>query len=540
MINKTIGNYKILKEIGEGGMGTVYLAEHVTLGKKYALKVLFPHLAKKKDLRERFIREAQAQATLNHQSIVRVTDYIEYQGQHILVSEYIEGPTLSEYMQKKGKLSAKEILHIVEGPMEALNYVHSKGIIHRDIKPSNILIDESGKSYITDFGIALILGADPLTQIGATMGTPHYMSPEQALNPKKIDHRSDLYSVGCVIYELATCEPPFDGETSFEIVDKHKNEIPRDISLLNRSLPADFASAIMKALAKSPNDRFSGCGEMLKALKSDDEIYIIAEGETEKSKIPRSKAASKTSRSAHLRNGYSKDAICDWLDMEMVFVPKGEFLMGSGEIDDETPQHLVHLDSYYIGKYHVTNNHWAEYLIRQGLTQESINRLIDKGLGNYPVVEVSWNDVLKFTKWLSKVTGKKYRLPTESEWEKAARGKDGRKYPWGNELLKRGLHVVDSRGTLRPTLPPGSFPSYSSPYGCEDMVGYIWQWCHDWYDENYYMKNPSRNPQGPKRGISRVLRGGSWDTLSDFLRVSYRSRGNPTERSSGNGFRCVR
>jgi len=267
MIGKTFGNYKFIKEIGEGGMGIVYLVEHSVLGKKYAAKVLDYKLARKADLKERFLREAKSQAALQHKSIVSVVDYIEEGDIHFLVSEYIDGLNLAQYMsKKKKKMGFKEILKIMEGPIGALNYVHSTGIIHRDVKPSNILIDFEGQGHITDFGIAMILGLDQITKTAGGMGTPHYMSPEQAINPRKIDHRSDIYSLGCILFEMAAGEPPFDGDTSFQILQKQKDEKP-PLEKMNSKLPQYFNSAVDKALTKNPEDRFSGCGEMLIALK---------------------------------------------------------------------------------------------------------------------------------------------------------------------------------------------------------------------------------------------------------------------------------
>jgi len=269
MINKVIGNYKILQEIGEGGMGTVYLGEHIILGTKSAVKVLFPHLAKSQAIADRFVREAKAQAALKHPNIIRAIDYLESDDYRALVMEFIEGKPLSEIIEEKqSSLSYKEILEIIEGPLRALDYAHSQGIIHRDVKPSNIIVDNNNKGYLGDFGIAMILGMERKTLTGANLGTPHYMSPEQALNPKTVDHRTDIYSIGCVLYEMTTGIPPFDGDTDFQIIEKHIKNVPKSIEEIKPHIPKYFASAVFKALEKNPNDRFSGCQDFLSALNN--------------------------------------------------------------------------------------------------------------------------------------------------------------------------------------------------------------------------------------------------------------------------------
>lgn len=269
MIGKTIDKYKILKELGEGGMGKVYLAEHITLGKKYALKVLIPRFSKMKKVNERFLREAKAQALLDHPNLVQVVDYLEYDRMHIIVSKYIEGTNLSELMEKKkAAFSMEEIIGIMEGPISALNHAHSKGVIHRDIKPSNILIDKERKGYISDFGIARIIGTEPITD-SEHLGTPHYMSPEQSINPRGVDHRSDIYSIGCILYEMASCQPPFGyytDLTTFQIIQKHIEEPPRPLSEVNPSISKSLIYVVEKCLAKKPEDRFDGCSDLLNAL----------------------------------------------------------------------------------------------------------------------------------------------------------------------------------------------------------------------------------------------------------------------------------
>jgi formylglycine-generating enzyme required for sulfatase activity len=234
----------------------------------------------------------------------------------------------------------------------------------------------------------------------------------------------------------------------------------------------------------------------------------------------------------------------------MVYIPPGKFTMGSNEYDKEKPPHEVYLDGYRMGKYEVTikqymkfvnetKSHYPKWL------EEGSQHHIKTGSHSYykkfvsdencPIVGVSWNDALAYCEWLSNKTGVKFKLPTEAQWEKAARGTDGREYPWGGREPDETL--ANFGGKIGKTTPVGSYPDGASPYGLLDMAGNVWEWCSDWYGSDYY-KNASReNPPGPKSGTGRVLRAGSWDYEAVFLRCSYRFYDNPSYRGSGVGFR---
>ena len=217
---------------------------------------------------------------------------------------------------------------------------------------------------------------------------------------------------------------------------------------------------------------------------------------------------------------------------EMVLVPAGEFLVGSNESNDEKPPHRVYLDAYSIDKYETTNALYKRFMDATGppapsdWTNSRFNEL------NQPVVGVSWHDADAYCKWAGK------RLPTEAEWEKAARGTDGRKYPWGEQWDASRANSTESK--LGKTAPVGSYPSGASPYGAQDMAGNAWEWVADWYDSTYYKNSPERNPKGPDSGTSRVLRGGSWGRYAIYLRSASRSYSTPDKRFSDIGFRCAR
>jgi formylglycine-generating enzyme required for sulfatase activity len=232
---------------------------------------------------------------------------------------------------------------------------------------------------------------------------------------------------------------------------------------------------------------------------------------------------------------------------ELVLVPAGRFLMGSpgGQgCDDEHPGHEVHLEAYYIGKYQVTNARFAEFVKKTGYrAQGDWQVFYFQGTENHPVVRVSWFDAEAYCRWAG------LRLPTEAEWEKAARGTDGRKYPWGDAWDETRLNWYQGPGLPgmvkiyreRGMLPVGSFPGGASPWGCLDMAGNASEWCGDWYEKKYYRRSPASNPQGPERGRYRVLRGGAWYNNSpDFFRCSFRRKLYPLDWLGFSGFRVCR
>jgi iron(II)-dependent oxidoreductase len=219
---------------------------------------------------------------------------------------------------------------------------------------------------------------------------------------------------------------------------------------------------------------------------------------------------------------------------EMILIPAGEFIMGSPEGEgenDERPQHTVFLDAFYIDKYEVTNFQYKQFMDATGHGAPADWNNEKYNQPNQPVVGVTWHDAVAYAKWAGK------RLPTEAEWEKAARGADGRIYPWGNEWDSSKCNSGVGGDGYQYTAPVGSFSDGASPYGVLDMSGNVWEWCADWYDNNYYSRSPQQNPKGPDSGSSRVLRGGSWfDANHSSLRCAVRFRFIPDGRDWRQGF----
>jgi serine/threonine protein kinase len=266
MIGSTLRqNLYITALLGEGAMGAVYLAENVNLReKKYAVKVLLTELTDKPGFSERFFQEAKTQASVSgHRNIVDVVDYFVEDGRYYLVLAYNDGESLDQIIAQ-GALDEDRALSITADVLRGLDAAHRAGIIHRDVKPANILINRSGDARITDFGIALQAGAMRLTRAGGRFGTPHYMSPEQIRTPTRVDHRTDVYAAGVVLYEMLTGQIPFDGETEFAIEEQHINAaVPRPAQIDD-----ELARILFKSLEKDPARRYQGCGEFLAEVEA--------------------------------------------------------------------------------------------------------------------------------------------------------------------------------------------------------------------------------------------------------------------------------
>ncbi|WP_236670764.1 protein kinase [Streptomyces sp. 7-21] len=266
------GRYRLTHRIGRGGMAEVFAAEDVRLGRPVAIKLLRPDLAEDPVSKARFTREAQSVAGLNHHAVVAVYDSGEEymttttgRGSVVpyMVMELINGRTIRDLLVNAEAPPVEQALRIVSGVLEALAYSHQHGIVHRDIKPANVIITDTGSVKVMDFGIARALhgAAQTMTQTGMVMGTPQYLSPEQALG-KTIDTRSDLYAVGCLLYELLALRPPFTGETPLSVVYQHVQDTPRLPSEVSPSSPPELDGLVMRALAKDPDDRFQSAEEM--------------------------------------------------------------------------------------------------------------------------------------------------------------------------------------------------------------------------------------------------------------------------------------
>jgi len=261
----TGGRYRVYRRLATGGMASVYAAKHVQLGRPLVVKVLLAHLARDPEMRERFRREAEAAAQLFHPHICAILDYGELETTVFLVMPYMAGGSLADLIVRAGTVAPAVAASVCAQVATALDYAHRHGVVHRDIKPDNVLFDEDGNALITDFGIATARFHQRLTMTGRAMGTPHYMSPEQAMG-KLVDGRSDLYAVGVLLYEMLVGFPPFDGADSYSIGYKHVHEQAAAPEVVDSRTPAVLSQIAMKCLEKNPADRFARGNDLADAL----------------------------------------------------------------------------------------------------------------------------------------------------------------------------------------------------------------------------------------------------------------------------------
>ena len=255
------GRYELSTQVARGGTAQVYLARDLLLDRPVALKVLFPELSSDHTFVERFRREAQAAANLSHPNIVPVFDWGQSDSTYFIVMEYVDGEALSSIIKSQAPLDQSQAASITSDIAKALSYAHRHGVVHRDVKPGNVLITSDGQVKVTDFGIARAMGSDEqVTQTGLVMGTATYFSPEQAQG-LDVDGRSDIYSLGVVLYEMLTGKPPFSGENPVSIAYQHVRETPTPPRSVNPSISASLEAIVSQAMAKLPAERYQSADE---------------------------------------------------------------------------------------------------------------------------------------------------------------------------------------------------------------------------------------------------------------------------------------
>ncbi len=262
--------YRILNFIGDGGAGAVYVAEHENLGHRVAVKTLFGKLVRDPDMRQRFIEEAIIQANLSHPNIVKVTDVLDEPPLCAIIMEYVEGGSLDKHLSRRGSvMPVQESARLMVAMLEAVEYAHANGVVHRDIKPANVLLAGPNRDIpkLTDFGIAKVLSDNARTETGTAMGTVYYASPEQLTDAKSVDHRCDIYSLGCTFYEMLTGALPFSEDTMFAVMRKHLQAPRPDPSRLNENVPREVAALVMRAMAVNRDHRFDSCAEFSAELR---------------------------------------------------------------------------------------------------------------------------------------------------------------------------------------------------------------------------------------------------------------------------------
>jgi hypothetical protein len=265
ILGRSLGKYQVLEEIGRGGMGAVYKGYDPALNRPVAIKVMAPHLTWEKHFVDRFLREARTVARLHHPHIVSIHDVGEQDGLYYLVMAFIEGESLGRLVARKGRLAPERATSLLGQVAAALDYAHRQGIVHRDVKPANILLEAGSRAILTDFGIAHAMDGTRLTATGATLGTPEYMSPEQARGQPP-DALSDVYSLGIVLYEMLTGHAPFRAETPLAVLHMQASAAPATPRRLVPSLSPAIEGVVLRALTKDPASRQASAGELARAM----------------------------------------------------------------------------------------------------------------------------------------------------------------------------------------------------------------------------------------------------------------------------------
>jgi len=593
-----IAGFEILTRVGRGGMGTVYRARQVSVDRIVAVKILKPSLAANAAFIKRFSEEARAAAKLNHPNIVQAIDAGQDGGYYYFAMEFVDGETLHRMMLREGVVVEEHALKIARDVARGLSHAHTLGIVHRDIKPGNIMIARDGVTKLCDLGLAHVRSeADEPGRYGAAVGTPYYISPEQALGQQDVDCRSDIYSLGATLYRTMVGKPAFNAPTGPEILKMHLREPlpwPKDH---NPELSEGACYVIAKMMAKKCEERYQTPDELIedleRVLSGQEPKSAVVKLAVPPARLSEEERARQAMTAARLRK--KKEAVREFARVRevidrvaseqsqppygvvrllrgnldenqaetylkysliylaerkfnlarvefhkaaelgadvsnyigkidalgappgMAYIPGGEFVSGppEGQSNPTSPP-------FYIDVNLVTNRAYHTYMRATGAAPPHhwLDREIPEGQEGQPVVNLTCGEAEAYAKWTRK------RLPTVAEWEKAARGADGLRYPWGNEFDTRRCNTAESGiGELTNA---GHFWIGRSPYGCYDMIGNVVQWCRD---------------EGPLSdggsGIGKAVAGVSYEERGkDYgcWRVEYRKR---LRRSRKCGFRCA-
>jgi len=522
-----VGKYDILRELGRGTMGVVYLGRDPGIQRLVAIKMVHESPGAPTEDRiesiQRFRREAQTAGNLSHPNIVTIYELGQEEGATYIAMEYVPGTSLESLLARQVQLPLGACVHIVSQVCDALDYAHTYRIVHRDIKPANIMLLDGYRVKVTDFGIAHVEDST-LTRTGNIVGTPYYMSPEQ-FTGHAIDGRSDLYSIGAILYELLTGEKPFGAKQLSTLMHRVLHTPPVPPCSINPTLPAEFDDILAKALANRPDHRYQSGGELVEALQPfagrPSDWSDVRLGDTKDRIAPlaaEERSAAESGRQTQppaMRSGPSPRPEPEAPE-DMVYIEGGTYRIGSDTGPRvEGPAHDCTVDSLFIDAYPVTNFEYKQF---------RPNHDYPRGKGDHPVTNVSWFDAQAYAEWRGK------RLPTEAEWEVAARGHTTHRWPWGNEFAELKCNT-DSQGTVEVEF----YPLGQSSMGVFDLCGNVWEWTSDWYQP--YPGNASSAAPAPH--MYRAIRGGSWRTTPHQATCTSRQKLLPGTRGDDVGFRCA-
>jgi formylglycine-generating enzyme required for sulfatase activity len=607
-----LGKYEIVRQIGSGGMGTVYLARHTSLDSHVAIKLMHVHQGQNAAAIERFKREARSCAQVEHPNAVRVFDFGEEHGNCYLVMEYLPGESLKTRLSRRGALPLEEVIPFAAAVCDVLGVMHRKRIVHRDLKPDNIIFrqqDEHEIVKVLDFGVVKLAEStqpgSPVTRTGAIIGTPMYMSPEQC-EGREVDGAADIYSLGVMLYQMLSGQLPFVSDNLLTLMYLHVNQPPKPLSEAAPDVPHSVSDVVMRMLAKKPADRFDTPYATARALSQASGIPIFMTGSgwlghygvgTATPSEPMPAAADTILRDmvperidapiGPERRAGMRASTLGWIAGTLVLVasaaatgalllptregeintpgpapkatPGPDFVLvpaGTATIgrdvdyckdkqdanclvnDYDAPEHQLSLGAFYLSKYEVTNREYQEFVAAAGHEAPKgwNGASCPAGSEEYPVVNVTWFDAIAYCDWRSRRDGVDYRLPTEEEWEYAARGTDGRRYPWGDIFNKSKSNWGEKAGEGSPTSVKEA-PNATSDvsfFQIYAMAGNVSEWTAS--QAKLYPGGSS----GKKIDSEwRIVRGGSFNTKSTALQTHFRSGTPPRDAEPDVGFRLA-
>ena len=540
--------YEILQRIGGGGMASVYLARHRTHWGPVAIKVLADNLAQNPAIVERFLQEARTAASLSgHPHIVPIYDVGESQGLHYIVMQYIEGEDLGDRLQRQGQLAPAAALETMKQVSRALGWAHARGVVHRDVKPGNIRLDREGRAVVLDFGIAKARDVSTVqTNVDEQLGTPAYMSPEH-LRGETCDGRSDLYSLGIVFFEALAGRRPFTGPTRQAVEQAQVNTPAPSPDTIDPAIPSGYCQVVLRLLEKDPARRYQSAEELLDHLEALGKAASAARPLPAKSRSRWPAVATAAILIAgvavaiYLRRPAPTAAVTVPPPAERIvlrggamrLVPAGSFTFGDASKESPNPLRTAFLPAFYMDETEVSQAAYKQFCDATG---RAYPETPSGSQPDYPIVNVTLADAQAFAGWAGK------RLPTEEEWEKAARGSDGRTYPWGNTPPARQANLPGAADGFEQVAPVTAFPEGASPYGMLNMAGNVWEWTASRYPASGQEIAEMKSLLPEAAGDWYVIKGGSFapETTELWLRV-YMRRGLPAAgKSPFIGFRCVK
>lgn len=495
--------YAIEGPLGKGGMGVVYSAWDTLMSERVALKFLNPLLLQTQKGVKLFIHEAQIARRLRHENIVAVHDVAATpEGIMYLSMEFLGGRSLRSVLRHfrtvRRFMDVRLAVDLTAQILDALDYAH-RTVIHRDMKPENVMLQPGERVKVLDFGLAKVLdeerhdgSGEEKSKGSKVVGTEAYAAPEQLRHGMPIDLRADLYAVGLIFKELLTLRTPL--------------EDPIEVQRARDDVAPSLLNSLAKAVKEAPEDRWQTAGEFRRS---------ILQAYTESYRRPAMAVrAGEDSRQASTEG--------------MILLEGGSFLMGNASVPDESPQFESSVEPFYVDIHPVTVAQYREFLEATGHPQPKFWGQRDFGGDDQPVVGVSWDDAMAYAQWAGK------QLPTEAQWEFVARGKENRRFPWGN--YEPDSNRANFGDHLNMPSIVGMHEDGATPDGVQDMAGNVFEWTSDWFLPYDPAKRDVAAQSGPPK---RTVRGGAWNSPLPELRCSARKGLFPESRLPTVGFRCV-